>query len=193
MARDPRIDAKIEQAADFAKPILRHIRELVHGTIDGVEETIKWGMPHFTYKGKTIAHMAAFKEHCAMSVAGAERQEGSMGSFGRIAKLSDLPPDAELADKLRQARARIEAGGTTVRPRPKVSQKPVIPVPDDFAAALARDEVAQATFETFPPSQRWEYLDWITGAKREDTRAKRIGEAVGWIAEGKRRNWKYER
>jgi len=116
-----------------------------------------------------------------------------MGSFGRIGSLADLPDDAELADKLRAAAARIDAGVKTMPPRPKVSQKPEIPVPADFRAALARTPSAQAAFESFSPSARWEYLDWITSAKREETRAKRIAEAAGWIAEGKRRNWKYER
>ena len=193
MTRDPRIDEKIAKAGDFARPILDHIRAVVHATVEGVEETLKWSMPHFTYKGKNLAAMAAFKEHCSLHIVGRERVEGAMGSFGRITSIDDLPDDAELAAKLLEAKTRIDSGEVSMPPRPKTSQKPVIPMPDDFASALARDEVAQATFNAFAPSQRWEYLDWITGAKREETRAKRIGEAVGWIAEGKKRNWKYER
>ena len=197
MPRDPRIDDKIAQAGAFARPVLEHFRSLVHETIPEVEEAIKWGMPHFTYKGKNLAGMAAFKAHCAITIAGVGRQgEGEgMGSYGKVASLADLPPDAELRDNLLAGKARVDAGGSAAgrAPIPRTSEKPVIPVPDDFAAALARDEVAQATFARFSPSQRWEYLDWITGAKRDETRAKRIGEAVGWLAEGKKRNWKYER
>ncbi len=200
MPRDPRIDDKIAKAADFARPILEHFRELVHATVDGVEEAVKWGMPHFTYKGKNIAGMSAFKAHCAVIIHGAGRQgdgaeASGMGSYGKIASLSDLPGDAELAAKLREAQLRIDTEGTAVRrtPIPRISKKPEIPVPDDLAAALARDGAAQTRFEAFSPSQRWDYLDWITSAKRAETRAKRIADAAGWIAEGKRRNWKYDR
>ncbi|MEO6152632.1 MAG: YdeI/OmpD-associated family protein [Croceibacterium sp.] len=200
MQRDPRIDEKIAQAGDFAKPVLEHFRALIHSTIDGIEKTVKWGMPHFTYNGKNIAGMAAFKAHCAVVIHGAGRQgeqatdTRGMGSYGKVGSLADLPDDAELAAKLREARERIETDGSAVtrQPAARTTKKAVIPVPDDFAAALARDEVAQAMFDGFAPSQRWEYLDWITGAKRDGTRNRRIGEAVGWIAEGKKRNWKYE-
>jgi hypothetical protein len=138
--------------------------------------------------------MAAFKEHCSFHVVGRERVEGAMGSFGRISSLEDLPDDSELAARLLEAKTRIDTGDVKMMPpRPKVSQKPEIPVPQDFAAALRDNPAAQATFDRFPPSQRWEYLDWITGAKRDETRVKRIGEAIGWLAEGKKRNWKYER
>jgi uncharacterized protein YdeI (YjbR/CyaY-like superfamily) len=196
MAHDPRIDAKIAAAGDFARPVLEHFRALVHATIDGVEEVVKWGMPHFTYKGKNIAGMAAFKAHCAVMIHGAGRQgDDGMGSFGKIASLADLPDDAELAMKLREARDRIDTQGSAVKrtPIPRQSQKPEIPMPDDFASALAGATSAQLTYDGLSPSHRWEYLDWITSAKRNETRAKRIGEAVAMLAEGKRRNWKYER
>jgi uncharacterized protein YdeI (YjbR/CyaY-like superfamily) len=198
MPRDPRIDEKIAKAPDFARPVLQHFRGLVHATVPEVEEAIKWGMPHFVYKGKNIAGMASFKAHCAVMIHGAGRQgdgaDGGMGSYGKITSLADLPGDAELTEKLRAAAGRVDATGTAVKRTPvsKQSHKPDIPVPDDLAAALSANGAAEVTFESLAASHRWEYLDWITGAKREETRAKRIAEAVGWLAEGKRRNWKYE-
>jgi uncharacterized protein YdeI (YjbR/CyaY-like superfamily) len=198
MAHDSRIDEKIAKAAPFAKPILEHLRALVHKTIPDAGEAIKWGMPHFTYKGKNIAGMASFKAHCAFMIHGEGRQGaegGGMGSAGKIGSLADLPSDAELAERLRIAQGRIDAEGTAVKrePRPKESRKPVIPVPDDLKAALAGNASAKAFFGGLAPSQRWEYLDWITTAKRAETRTSRIADAVAWLAEGKRRNWKYER
>jgi uncharacterized protein YdeI (YjbR/CyaY-like superfamily) len=201
MDKNPGIDAKIGAAAPFAQPILAHLRALVHETIPGVGEAIKWGMPHFTYKGKNIAGMAAFKAHCAFMIHGEGRQGesgkggGGMGSFGKIASLDDLPPDAELAAKLRAAQARIDEAGTAQK-RKSVGGRPAartIEVPDDFSVALAASPAAAQVFDGLAPSHRYEYLEWITGAKRPETRARRIGEALEWLAEGKRRNWKYER
>jgi len=194
MARDPRIDEKIAKAADFAKPILEHWRALVHKTVPGVEEAIKWGMPHFVYKGKNIAGMASFKAHCAVMIHGDGRQETEgMGSYGKITRLEDLPPDAELAAKLELAMGRIERGEKEPWRQDPPKPKAEIAVPQDFGAALAANPAAAQYFDALAPSHRYEYLQWITEAKRDETRAKRIGQALEWLAEGKRRNWKYER
>ena len=118
MAKDPRIDAKIAEAAPFAQPILKHLRALVHATFPDTEETIKWGMPHFMVGGKNLAGMAAFKAHCAFVIHGQGRQGDAMGQYGKIASLSDLPDDAALAEKLRQASAESESGtGKKAAPR----------------------------------------------------------------------------
>jgi uncharacterized protein YdeI (YjbR/CyaY-like superfamily) len=194
MARDPRIDVYIDKAGDFARPVLRHFRELVHSTIDGAGEAVKWGMPHFTHKGKNIAGMAAFKAHCAVMIHGAGRQSETdgMGSYGKIASLEDLPDDNELATKLVEARERIDTAGSAVKRPQKREAKPDLPVPQDFEAALRDNANARATFEAFPPSQRREYVQWVSEAKQDATRAKRLATSIEWLAEGKRRNWKYE-
>jgi uncharacterized protein YdeI (YjbR/CyaY-like superfamily) len=193
MPRDPRIDAYIAKSADFARPILEHVRELVHKTVPGAGEAIKWGMPHFTHKDKSIAGMAAFKAHCAVMVHGDEhRQTDGMGSYGKITSLEELPDDNELATKLIEARDRIETTGTAVKRTPRPAAKRELPVPQDFAAALRDNAKARVTFEGFPPSQRREYIEWITEAKQDATRAKRLATSIEWLAEGKRRNWKYE-
>jgi uncharacterized protein YdeI (YjbR/CyaY-like superfamily) len=201
MGHDPRIDAKIATSAEFARPILEHLRAPVHRAVPEAVEAIKWGMPHFTYKDKNIAGMAAFKGHCAFMIHGEGRQgetgsEGeAMGQFGRIASIADLPPEAEILAKLQAARARVDEAGTAQK-RPSAAEQPVprtIVMPVDFSVALAADPAAAQCWDGLAPSHRYEYLEWITTAKREETRAKRLGQALEWLAEGKRRNWKYER
>jgi uncharacterized protein YdeI (YjbR/CyaY-like superfamily) len=197
VGHDPRIDEKIAKAAPFARPILEHFRALVHEAVPEADEAIKWGMPHFTYKGKNIAGMAAFKAHCAVIIHGEGRQgenEG-MGSYGKVAALSDLPPQVELAAKLKEAKARIDATGTArKRPtEPTRQARRTIELPEDFGAALATNPAAAQYWDGLAPSHRYEYLEWITGARREETRVKRIRQALEWLGEGKRRNWKYER
>jgi uncharacterized protein YdeI (YjbR/CyaY-like superfamily) len=195
---DPRLDAYIAEAAPFAQPILRHLRALVHRGCPDVVEGLKWSHPGFTYQGAILCNMAAFKAHAAFGfwhqgmkavlakdgVAG----EDAMGSLGRLTSLKDLPSDATLLRYIKTA-AQLIASGEKSRPAPK--PKAASPVPADLAAALKTNKAAAATFEKFPPSHRREYIEWITEAKREETRAKRVATTLEWLAEGKQRNWKY--
>ena len=196
MTRDPRIDSYIARQADFARPILEHLRRVVHEAAPEVEETIKWSMPHFTYKGRLFAGMAAFKAHATFGLwqasevlgeTGSERE--AMGQFGRIASLDDLPPEAELKAIISRA---AEHAQKPPPPRPKKPPKPELDTPPELDAALDSNPAARATFEGFPPSCRREYVEWVVEAKRPETRDKRIAQAVEWMAEGKKRHWKYE-
>ena len=196
MPFDPRIDDYIQSAAAFARPMLVHIRDTVHQACPQVEETIKWGMPTFMHAGGILCGMAAFKKHVsfgywkhALVVGDGSAQEG-MGSYGKMASLKDLPPKKTLLAHIRKA-AKLNEDGVKA-PAQRKSTKPPPQAPDDLAAALRKNKAAQATYEAFPPSCKREYVEWITEAKREETRAKRLAQAVEWMAEGKRRNWKYE-
>jgi hypothetical protein len=197
--RDPRLDAYITRSAPFARPILRHLRAVVHAGCPGVEETIKWGMPFFVYHG-ILCHMAAFKQHVAFGMwkgrsliaARHDRSEEAMGNFGRIRRRSDLPPKRLLVGYVRKAAALREAEPAAKAARRKRPRR-VVRVPVDLAAALRKHARARRAFDGFGPSHRREYVEWITGAKREETRARRLNQAVEWMAEGKPRNWKYTR
>ena len=196
--KDKRIDAYIAKSADFAKPILTHIRSVVHEACPQVTETTKWSMPHFEYKGM-LCGMAAFKAHCSFGfwkgslIVKGSTDSDAMGQFGRITKLSDLPSKKVMTGYIRQAMKLNDDGvksPTRSKDKPK---KADIPMPDYFAAALKKNKKAQTTFEAFSPSHRREYLEWITEAKTEPTRVKRMAEAISWMSEGKARNWKYQR
>ena len=196
--KDPRIDAYIAKSADFAKPILTHLRKVVHAGCPQVEETLKWSMPHFDYKG-VMCGMAAFKEHCAFGfwkadlILGKDRQDEKrgMGSFGCIKSLKDLPGEKTLIGYVKKA-AELNDAGIKVPGRTKPQKRAPIPVPDYFAAALKKNAKAGKTFESFPPSHRREYLEWITEAKREETRKQRMATTIKWLSEGKPRHWKYQ-
>ena len=197
--RDSRIDAYIAGAAEFARPILAHLREVVHAACPDCEETLKWGMPAFTHRGRILCGMAAFKQHAAFNLChgsmivgkdGRAMDEG-MGQFGCLTKLADLPGKRELSGYLREAMKLIDAGVKRSSP-PRGTSKPPAEVPADLAAALKKNAKARATFDAFPPSSRRDYIEWITEARRDETRVKRLAQAIEWMAEGKRRNWKYE-
>jgi uncharacterized protein YdeI (YjbR/CyaY-like superfamily) len=187
----------MERLAHFAKPILTYLRDLVHATCPEVEETIKWSFPNFMYKGM-LCGMASFKEHCSFGfwkeslILGKRdgRATGSMGSFGKIAKLADLPPKKVLAGHIKEAMKLNETG--VKKPAPaKTKVKPELTVPEELASALAKNAKARATFDGFSPSHRREYIEWITEAKTEATRERRVQTTIEWLAEGKPRNWKY--
>jgi uncharacterized protein YdeI (YjbR/CyaY-like superfamily) len=194
--KDPRVDAYIAKSADFAKPILTEIRAVVHDACPNVEETMKWSFPHFDYKGM-MCSMAAFKEHCAFGfwkasliLDGNGRSEEAMGQFGRITALSDLPSKKLMRGYIQKAMA-LNDSGTTIKREPKAAKK-AIPVPADFMAAVKKNNRALASFEAFSPSHRREYLEWITEARTDETRKRRIAQAIEWLAQGKSRHWKYE-
>ena len=195
--RDPRVDAYIARQADFARPILEHVREAVHEACPGVEETIKWGMPTFVHAGGILCGMAAFKQHASFGywkhalVVGEGEQRTGMGSYGKLASVKDLPPRRTLLAHIRKAATLNEEGVKTPASRKAGAPKPPPEAPADLLAALRGNAKARAVFEKFPPSHKREYIEWITEAKREETRTKRLAQAVEWMAEGKPRNWKY--
>ncbi|MCA8892532.1 MAG: YdeI/OmpD-associated family protein [Hyphomonas sp.] len=193
--RDKRVDAYIAKSADFARPILEHAREVVHAACPEVVETIKWGAPAFEYHG-LLCGMAAFKAHASFGfwkhamLLGREREPSAgMGSFGKLTSVKDLPGKRELTRLVKQAMKLNEQGVTKVREKGKA--KPAPPMHPDFERALSKSRKAKACFDGLAPSHKREYLEWITEAKREETRARRIEQAIAWMAEGKPRNWKY--
>lgn len=196
---DERVDAYIAKSASFAQPILEQLRAIIHQASPLINETIKWGFPHFDYKG-TVCSMAAFKAHCAFGFWKTSlmqdpyqlftEKENAMGSMGRLEKLEDLPEPKILIEYTLEA-LKLNEAGTKVKK--VVVPKVAIDMPADFAALLDTHPQAKQHFEAFSPSHRREYLEWITEAKTEATRNKRMETAIEWLTEGKSRNWKYQR
>ena len=195
--KDPRIDAYIAKSADFAKPILNHVRKLMHGNCPDVTETIKWSMPHFEYQGGIFSNMAAFKQHCAFGfwlgdlLKVDSKNEKAMGDFGRITALDDLPGDKEIA-RLIKAAMKLHDEGAKIPARAKSAEKKELEIPAAIIGAVKKNKKALATFEGFPYSKKKEYVEWFTEAKTEATREKRLAQSVEWMAEGKSRHWKYQ-
>jgi uncharacterized protein YdeI (YjbR/CyaY-like superfamily) len=197
---DSRVDAYIEKSAEFAKPILTHLRNLVHQASPELKETMKWSSPFFDYEGP-VCQIAAFKQHCAFGFWKAKlmddphqilnQQPDTAGSIGKITSLADLPADEILIRYIQEAIA-LNVTGTKVPVKPKAKVSAALEVPADFSDLLRQQPLAAQHFEQFSPSQKKEYLSWFDEAKTEATRAKRMTTAVEWISEGKIRNWKYK-
>ncbi len=194
--RHPGVDAYIAGAPDYAKPILEHVRAVAHEAIPAVDEAIKWGAPHFMRDGMVCA-IAAFKSYCGIRfwkealLQADDASKQAIERYGRIASIEDIANDRGLAQMMKAA-ARLNADGVKLPSRPKKAHPP-LEVPAALRLALDADRTAAATFDGFSPSHQREYVQWITEAKTEQTRDKRIATAIEWMAEGKSRNWKYER
>lgn len=201
--KEPKVDAYIEKSAGFAKPILTHLRELLHKACPEVEETIKWGAPNFGYKGEMMCNMAAFKAHCAFGFwkgsimkdpegIMAEVGNSAMGSFGRISSLNDLPTDKVIIAYIKEA-MRLNDEGVKVPKKPTEKVKKELQTPDYLTNELKRNKEAQKVWDGFSYSHRKEYIEWLTEAKTEATRLKRLDQAIEMMQEGKSKNWKYQK
>ena len=192
--KDPRVDAYIARSADFAQPILKHLRKLVHRADPDIEETVKWGMPSFGHAG-IVCQMAAFQRHCAFgfwkSKLILDAKDEGMGSFGKLSSVKDLPSDAKLIGYIKKA-IKLNLEGVKVPGRAKRKATP-LRTPADLSKVLKAAPKAAATFEALSTSHRNEYVEWITGAKQPATRAKRLATTVEWLSAGKNFNWRYEK
>ena len=198
---DSRIDAYIENAQSFAKPILIHLREIIHETCPDVEEGWKWSFPHFMYKGKILCAFTAFKQHCgfgfwlekemkSISELTKDAERTGMFTLGKIRSIEDLPSKVLLKTAIQEAMELTDMGVTLKK---AAAEKKETEIPAYFSEALNENVEAKKVFENASPSFRKEYIMWITDAKTEATRNKRIAEALEWLSEGKGRNWKYEK
>lgn len=198
-SKDKRVDAYIAKSAGFAQPILREVRHIVHQACPEVEETMKWSFPHFDYKGM-LCSMAAFKEHCAFGFwkstlvldSADNKSKDAMGQFGRITSVKELPSRRVLIGYIQKAMALNDQGIKVARAKPGGEKKELV-VPGYFLSVLKRNKKALATFNGFPYSKKKDYVTWVSEAKTEETRNKRLATSVEWLAEGKSRNWKYEK
>ena len=198
MSKSAAVDAYIAKSAEFARPILRRLRAAVHKACPQIQESMKWGSPFFEHQG-VVAFMAAFKSHARFGFwkrklmsdpDGLFKATGNMGMGGsRFRSTAELPPDAVLIRYIKMAVALNEQGAKL--PRAARKKRPPPKAPADLVAAFRKSPKAKATFAAFSPSQQREYVEWISEAKQETTRRRRLATAIEWMAAGKPRNWKY--
>ncbi len=199
---DDRFDVYIGKSADFAKPILNHIRNIVHQACPDIKETIKWGFPNFDYKG-IVCNMASFKNHCSFGFWKSsllhdphnllkDNVKNAMGQFGRITSIADLPPDEIIIEYIKNA-VQLNEDGVKVKPKRVETPKTPIETPPYFTKALSENSEAKTYFESMSNSHKREYLEWIKEAKTEETRLKRMATSIEWLSEGKSLNWKYQK
>jgi uncharacterized protein YdeI (YjbR/CyaY-like superfamily) len=198
---NPAVTVYIEKAAPFAKPILLKLRKLIFQACPDAKETIKWSFPSYEVYDAIFCNLAAFKEHCAFGFWKASlmkdpegilhrAEKHAMGNLDKIRSLKDLPADRILLAYLKEA-ALLNKNKIKVV-KPKTAPKKALPMPKPLSDALKKNKKATAGFEALSPSQQREYIEWINGAKTEETMNKRVETTIEWSAEGKSLNWKYQ-
>jgi hypothetical protein len=199
---DSRVDAYIAKSADYAQPVLIHLRTLVHEASPLITETIKWSCPVFEYNG-IVCFMRAFKQHCSFGLwkhkelddPGGLLKSGEEGggSLGRLTSLADLPKDEHLVAFIKQCVGlnNKAAKGLLKKAGPQ-SMAPLV-VPGYITDILDDYPEAKTAFEKLSSLHQREYMEWILDANTETLRQKRIETALGWMIEGKSRHWKYRK
>ena len=196
--RNPKIDSYIDSAPEFAAPIIVHLRELAHRAFPKIEETIKWGMPHFEHKGLVFG-IAAHKNYASVTFHKSNQLtdkhkifnmvgKSEMGALGKIKTLDDLPSDEILMEYILES---IEVNKKGVKPKVAKPASLKYEMDKDFQAGLEGNPGAMEHYQDFSVSNKNEYLEWICEAKTAATKEKRITQILEWISEGKPRNWKY--
>jgi uncharacterized protein YdeI (YjbR/CyaY-like superfamily) len=197
----PQVDEYIGKSAEFAQPILKDLRALIHKACPDVVETIKWTCPHFTYNGRILCSMAAFKSHCILGFRMASimkdpqkifelKNKNAMGQLGRIESRKDLPDDKTLIAYLKEA-ALLNAQDFRMPVRQKTSGRRKYKMTKELAAALSKNKKAKGVFDKLTEAKQYEYIEWVGEARTESTQNKRIATSIEWLKEGKSRNWKY--
>lgn len=199
--KSPRVDEYIGKAAPYAKPILLRLRAIFHEAAPQIEEDIKWGIPAFMHKG-IVCNLAAFKQHVSFGFWKGKLMKDPDGLFInkertqitaiKLTTVDDIPPVDTLKAYIREA-VDLNERGVKLPSAKKNAGREKLEVPEDLAAALKSNPQASQTYKDFSYTNQKEYLEWITGAKRPETRQKRLTTAIEWMSEGKPRNWKYTR
>lgn len=191
------VDNYIAKAPEFARPICEALRKLIHKAAPELRETIKWSSPCFEGRG-LICGLGAFQKHVRLFFfkgaqvpdpdgVFADGEDNASGRSAKFFSLEEIP--VKKLERLIRAAAQLDAEGK-VKPPPR-ARRPELPMPKEFAATLKRSPKARTYFETLSPSCRREYVEWISAAKRDETRERRLAEAIEMLSEGRRRNEPY--
>lgn len=199
---NPAIDEYINKSEDFARPILNHLREIIHQACPEVSEVIKWSFPNFEYRGQILCSMASFKKHCSFGFwLGAEMEDPdnilnkvgntSMGNFGKITSISSLPKDILIIKYIHEA-MKLSENGVKKKTSSTTDKKSLI-IPEYIIEFIEKHPKAKDVFNNFSYSCKKEYVQWIEEAKQESTKLKRLEKAIIMMEEGKEFNWQYKK
>jgi hypothetical protein len=179
-----RIDAYIAEAAPFAQAILIRLRQLIHETLPEVQEDWKWG-PNFNLngmifglwalKGHTSLNFykgAAMTDRHALFTNGLDNEKMRMIHYHDVSEIKE----DQLKEYFLEA-AQLNRNGVSIAPTSRTLE-----IPDILQQQLTQYELQEA-FDKLTYTQRKEYIQLITGAKREETRQRRLDKILEELRE----------
>jgi hypothetical protein len=194
------INQYMAELPEWQRRMLVRLRQLIHEAAPEVEEAWRWDKPHFDNAGIMVG-LCAFKEHVAvwfhkgallkdtkkLFEATARTEEKGMRAY----KLheGDKINEAAFLDLVKQAVA-VNDKGTKLR-EAKPTKKALV-VPEDLEQVLRKDPTAWANWEAFPVGHRRAYVEWVTDARQEETRKRRIAQSLEKIREGEQQEERHQ-
>ena len=165
----------------------------------GLEETIKWGAPTYTYQGKNVVGIGAFKSYFGLwFFQGAlledkkkklvNAQEGVTKAMRQWRFESAKEIDEKLIKEyIKESVHNIDQG----REIKAVRKKP-LSLPPELQQALKKSKKLENSFNGFSLSKRRDFAEYISSAKRDETKHKRLEKIIPMILEGVGLNDKYK-
>jgi len=191
-----KISAYIEKASGEQKEILNRLRVFLLQEEFKITEDWKWNAPNYNSKGM-ICWLAYFKNHVGINFFKGSLIEDLHGLYDdacmdkrnrqiKFRSSSDVD-ETKLKHYLYEA-IKLNKEGTKVQAK-KIDTE----IPEDLAQAFASHPNAKAFFDKLAAGYKRDYIEWITSAKQEKIRLKRLNTTIEWLSEGKKKNWKYEK
>jgi len=188
MKRSKTVDEYIESTEKWRAELIR-LRKILRST--DLEETVKWGAPCYTCDGKNVVGLGAFKSYLGLwffqgalladkSKVLINAQEGKTKALRQWRFTSSKEINASLIKAYVNEAIELQRQGAAIKPdrgRP-------VEVPPQLKRALAGNKTASRAFNALTPGKQREYADYISSAKREETRSKRLEKIIPMIAAG---------
>ncbi|WNW02328.1 YdeI/OmpD-associated family protein [Tenacibaculum sp. HL-MS23] len=165
-----------------------------------LEETIKWGAPVYVYKNKNIVGLSAFKNYCGLwffqgmflnddkkVLKNAQEEKTHAMRQWQFCALNKI--DVVLVKEYVLEAIKNSENGKEFKPIKNT--KPLI-IPTELQMALDDDDALRACFANFSLSKKREYANYISEAKRETTKYKRLDKITPMILKGMGLHDKYK-
>jgi uncharacterized protein YdeI (YjbR/CyaY-like superfamily) len=189
------VDTYIMESGSWMNTLLE-LRELM--LIAGFEETVKWGIPVYCLENKNLVGLAYFKSYAGLwffqgaflNDKGGVLVSGTEGQTKAQRQLRIYPNEklktALIKRFIKETVTNHKAGVHLVKAKPKETI-----LPEELKTALSQNKIAHKKFALLAPYKKREFADYISQAKRVETKKARLEKILPMIEEGRGLNDKF--
>jgi len=196
MEKNKTVDEYIKKRKDWFTELI-FLRKIILST--ELQETIKWGAPVYTINGKNVVGIAAFKSYVSLwFFQGAllkdkkkklvNAQEGVTKALRHWKFNSKKEIDKKLVKEYLLEAIENQKKGKQIKPAAKKPLK----IPKELNSAFTKNKKLKNCFGELTPYKQREYAEYISEAKREETKMTRLKKIIPMILEKKGLNDKYK-